>query len=373
MKGITIPVAEPVLVGNEKRYVMDCLESNWISSNGKYIKRFEDEFAALCGAEHAISCSNGTVALHLALLALGVGSGDEVVVPTLTFVSTANAVAYCGAKPVFVDSEPETWNIDPKLIEAKITARTKAIIVVHLYGHPVDMDRVMEIAGRHGIAVIEDAAEAHGALYKGRPVGSIGDIGTFSFYGNKVLTTGEGGMVVTNNARFAADIRLRRGQGMDPERRYWFPTIGYNYRLTNIAAAIGVGQLEKIEWHLERRREIAEAYALCLTDMPWVSLQPEMSWARNVYWMNSLVLDEQASISRDALGLRLADDGIETRPFFVPMHELPMYRQEETKNSFSVAERLSRQGLSLPSAASLQIEQVEWICDRILAALGGID
>ncbi|MES9899032.1 MAG: DegT/DnrJ/EryC1/StrS family aminotransferase [Sedimenticola sp.] len=371
MKDISIPVAEPALVGNERHYVMDCLDSNWISSNGKYIKKFEDGFGQLCAAEHAVSCSNGTVALHLALLALGVGPGDEVIVPTLTFVSTANAVAYCGAKPVFIDSENETWNMDVELIEGQITENTKAIIAVHLYGHPVDMDSVMAIARRHDIAVIEDAAEAHGAQYKGRPVGAIGDIGTFSFYGNKVLTTGEGGMVVTNNEHIASDVRLLRGQGMDPERRYWFTVIGYNYRLTNIAAAIGVGQLEKIEWHLARRREVADAYARCLSGVAEVSVQPEMPWARNVYWMNSLVLGEKIDISRDELASELAEHGIETRPFFVPMHELPMYQNEDESRRFVVAERLSRQGLSLPSSASLEISQVEWICDRIKIAIAG--
>jgi perosamine synthetase len=252
-----IPVAAPMLAGNEKKYVMDCLDSNWISSRGTYIERFENAFADFCGARHALSCTNGTTALHLALLALGVGAGDEVIVPTLTFVATANAVTYCGARPVMIDAEPRTWNINPCLIEEKITPRTRGIIVVHLYGHPVDMDPVIEIARRHGLFVLEDAAEAHGAIYKGQVAGSIGDIATFSFFGNKVLSTGEGGMVVTNDPELASKIRLLKDQGMDPNRRYWYPVIGYNYRMTNVAAAIGLAQVEKADWHIQQRRELA--------------------------------------------------------------------------------------------------------------------
>ena len=239
---------------------MDCLDSTWISSSGKYIEQFEKAFAEFCGVKHAVTCCNGTVALHLALMALGTQPGDEVIVPTLTYIATANAVTYCGARPVFVDSEPETWNMDPSLIEEKITPRTKGIIVVHLYGHPADMDPIMSIARRHGLFVIEDAAEAHGAEYKGHRVGSIGDMSTFSFYGNKIITTGEGGMVVTNNDSLASKARQLKGQGSVPDQRYWFPIIGYNYRMTNVASAIGLAQLEKAEWHIERRREVARWY-----------------------------------------------------------------------------------------------------------------
>jgi len=245
-----IPVANPVLNGNEKKYVLDCLESTWISSSGKYVKRFEEGFANYCCVKHALSCCNGTVALHLALLALGVGPEDEVIVPTLTFVATTNAVSYCGARPVFIDVDQETWNIDPALIEEKITTRTKGIIAVHLYGHPVDMDPIISIAFNHNLFVIEDAAEAHGAKYKGRMIGSISDIATFSFYGNKIITTGEGGMVVTSDDTLANKINQLKESGMDPDKRYWFPTIGYNYRMTNVAAAIGLAQLEKIDEHI---------------------------------------------------------------------------------------------------------------------------
>lgn len=360
---LIIPVAAPSLVGNEKKYVLDCLESSWISSNGQYIERFETAFAQFCGVKHALSCSNGTVALHLALLALGIGPGDEVIVPTLTYVATANAVLYCGATPVFIDSEPETWNLNPALLEACITPRTKAIIVVHLYGHPVDMDVVMEMAGRHGLFVVEDAAEAHGAEYKGRRVGSIGHIATFSFYGNKIITTGEGGMVVTQDDELAAKVRQLKGQGMDPERRYWFPMVGYNYRMTNIEAAIGLAQLEKIDWHIAQRRRIMQQYLDELKHVSGILFQPEKPWAKNVFWMVSIVL--APDISRDNLMVSLANAGIETRPFFYPLHTLPMHCEASRNKSFPVAEQIAARGMNLPSSASLSHSEVEFICKTI--------
>ncbi len=364
-----IPVAAPVLVGNEKAYVMDCLESTWISSNGKYIERFEEGFANFCDVKHAITCCNGTVALHLALMALGVGPGDEVIVPTLTYVATANAVTYCGARPVLVDSEPETWTINPSVIEESITPRTKGIIVVHLYGHPVDMDSVLTVARKHGLFVIEDAAEAHGAKYKGKIIGSLGDIATFSFYGNKILTTGEGGMVVTNNDDLSARVHILKGQGMDPDRRYWFSVVGYNYRMTNIAAAIGLAQLEKVDWHIGRRREIAAHYIKHLKDVKDITLQPEKSWAYNVYWMISAVLSENLLISRDHILSELAELGIETRPFFYPMHRLPIYRELAKGRSFPVADRLAARGINLPSSAALREEDIGFVCSKLVRLL----
>ena len=252
-----IPVAAPVFAGREREYVADCMESGWISSAGKYVELFEAEFAKFCGVRHAVSCCNGTAALHLALAALGVGPGDEVIVPTLTFVATANAVTYCGARPVFADSEAETWNLDPAHVASKITPRTKGIVAVHLYGNPAEMDALRALAHRHGLFLLEDAAEAHGALYRDAHAGSLGDIAAFSFYGNKIIATGEGGMVTTDDDALAARVRLLRGQGMDAERRYWFPVVGYNYRMMNLPAAIGLAQLERAEWHTGRRREIA--------------------------------------------------------------------------------------------------------------------
>ena len=361
----SIPISAPALVGNEKAYVLDCLNSTWISSSGPYVTRFEAAFAEFCDVKHAISCCNGTVALHLALLALGVCPGDEVIVPTLTFVATANSVVYCGARPVFVDSEPETWNLDATLISDRITPRTKGIIVVHLYGHPVDMDPVLALARKHGLFVIEDAAEAHGAEYKSRRVGSMVDVATFSFYGNKIITTGEGGMVITGDDALAARVRQLKGQGMDSNRRYWFPVIGYNYRMTNVAAAIGLAQLEKIDWHIARRREIANQYAHHLGGLPGFTLQPEKPWARNVYWMTSVVLDGQIRDSREAVMARLAKVGIETRPFFYPMHTLPMYQDLARKQHFPIADYLAARGLNLPSSSTLTEKEVVFVCDQL--------
>ncbi len=365
-----IPVAAPALVGNEKKYVMDCLDSSWISSNGQYIERFESAFAEFCGVKHALSCSNGTVALHLALLALGIVPGDEVIVPTLTYVATANSVLYCGAKPVFIDSEPETWNLNPALLEECVSPRTKAIIVVHLYGHPVDMDAVMAVAHKHGLFVVEDAAEAHGAEYKGRRVGSIGNISTFSFYGNKIITTGEGGMVVTNDDALADRVRQLKGQGMDPERRYWFPMVGYNYRMTNIEAAIGLAQLEKVDWHISQRRRIAAQYMEYLKENSEISFQIEKPWACNAYWMISVLLDEL--IPRDIVMKMLLEVGIETRPFFYPLHTLPMYCELVRGTSFPVAEFLAAQGMNLPSSASLSEEDVAFVSEQVARILASV-
>ena len=364
-----IPVAAPALIGNERKYVLDCLETSWISSNGEYIGRFEKAFAEFCGTRSALACANGTVALHVALLGLGVQAGDEVIVPSLTYVATANAVSYCGATPVLVDSEPVTWNMDPSQIDALITPRTKGIIVVHLFGHPVDMDPVMEIAEQHGLFVLEDAAEAHGAEYKGRRVGSIGHAATFSFYGNKIITTGEGGMVVTNDDALAARVRQLKGQGMQPGSRYWFPVVGYNYRMTNIEAAIGLAQLEDIDWHLARRRENAEWYFEFLKDCDRVRLQPEMPWARNVYWINSVVLDESVPLGRDEVMEALADQGIESRPFFYPMHVLPIYQGIAGPAGYPVADALSSRGINLPSSANLTREDVRYVSECLTAIL----
>lgn len=362
-----IPISAPVLNGNEKTYVNDCLDTGWVSSNGKYIGRFESEFAAYCGAKHAIACCNGTVALHLALLALGISPGDEVIVPTVTFVATANAVTYCGATPVFADSDLQTWNLDVADVERKITVRTKAIIAVHLYGHPADMEALAILAKKHGIALVEDAAEAHGAEVLGRRAGSLGDVATFSFYGNKNLTTGEGGMCLTDDAALGEKMRLLRGQGMDPQRRYWFPIIGYNYRMTNIAAAIGCAQLERADWHLGRRREVFAWYHELLADLPSVTWQPTADWARHACWMFTVLLGE--GHDRDTVAAKLHADGIETRPVFPPMHLLPPYQHLCAKGSLPIGEDLSRRGLNLPTGAHVSRADIERVCERLRNAL----
>jgi perosamine synthetase len=361
-----IPISNPALVGNELKYVTDCVQSSWISSVGTYVQRFEEAFAEFCGTEYAVTSSNGTTALHLALLALGVKPGDEVIVPTLTYVATANAVAYCAAKPVLVDAEPETWNMDPAQIEALITPRTKGIIVVHLFGHPMDMDPIMDISRRHGLFVLEDAAEAHGAEYKGRRVGSIGDAATFSFFGNKIITTGEGGMVTTNDRALAGEVRRLKNHGMDPHRKYWFPTIGYNYRLTNVASAIGLAQLEQIDWHLEQRHQITAWYREFLADAPGLTWQPEKKWARHVWWLFTVVMDQDIPLGRfDALA-GLKSRGVEGRQIVYPIHQLPPYQDPAHDSRFPMADRIVDRGLHLPTWSRMTREQVWHVCTSLV-------
>ena len=361
---IHIPVSQPALVGKEKKFVVDCLDTNWISSNGEYIKRFEDRFSDYVGTRNAISCSNGTVALHLALLALEIGFGDEVIVPALTFVATANAVTYAGATPVFGDSEPDTWNMDPGKIESLITPKTKAIIVVHLYGHPCDMGAIQEIARKHDLYVIEDAAEAVGARYKNKMCGGIGDIATFSFYGNKTITTGEGGMVVTNDDRLADRVRLFKGQGMDPGKRYWFIAVGYNYRMTNIQAAIGYAQMEIVEKLVSKRRKIAGWYTEALARIKGITLPAEKPYADHSYWMYSILIEDNFGRSRDGVIAHLAENGIETRPFFYPMHTMPVY--DRFNPQCPTSERIAARGINLPTYYRLKKKQVEHIADVLM-------
>lgn len=364
-----IPVAKPAMLGNEARYVNDCLETTWISSIGKYIDRFESGFAAYCHATHAISCCNGTVALHLALLGLGIGPGDEVLIPSLTYVATANAVKYCGAEPVFVDSDRQTWNLDPDDLLRKITPRSKAIIAVHLYGKPAPMDEIMSIAHEHGLKVVEDAAEAIGAIYRGQPVGSIGDVAAFSFFGNKIITCGEGGMVLTNDESLAERIRQFKGQGQDPNRRYWFPVVGYNYRMTNIEAALGLAQFEKIDYYLTARDQIDDWYRSELRTAPRISLPAGQENERRVSWLFSIVLNDCDERQRDRVMLNLREAGIDTRPFFYPCHTLPPYKSSLGASYCASAEWLGQRGLSLPTWVGLTRTQVGRISGALIAAL----
>jgi len=358
-----IPVSKPALIGREKEYVQDCLDSTWISSNGKYVDLFEKQFAEYLGVTHALSCCNGTVALHLSLLALGIGPGDEVIVPTLTYVATANAVKYTGATPVLADAEPDTWNIDAEKIEPLITAKTKAIIPVPLYGHPCDMDRIHKIAKNHRLYVVEDAAEALGAHYKGRLSGSIADISTFSFYGNKTITTGEGGMVVTNDDNLAAKVRLLKGQGMDLQRRYWFPVIGFNYRMTNIEAAIGLAQLENISRFLEKRRLIARWYNEHLKNIPGILLPVEKEYALHSYWMYTILVEKGFGRDRDETMDMLQQNGVETRPIFYPMHVMPVYKQDS--GMLKCAEEIASKGMNLPTFYDIREDDVEFIASLL--------
>jgi len=366
-----IPVAEPCLGEEELKNVIEAVKSGWISSKGKFIEEFERGFAKYCGVKYGIATANGTVALHLALKALGIGRGDEVIVPTLTFIATANAVTYCNAKPVFVDSHPEYWCINPEKIEDKITKNTRAIIVVHLYGHPCDMDWIMDIAEDKGLYVIEDCAEAHGAEYKCRKVGSFGDIACFSFYGNKIITTGEGGMCITNNEELAEKMRILRDHGMSKHKRYWHEVIGFNYRMTNLQAAIGVAQLKKLDEFVKKKREIAKWYAEELKELEekgLIKLHPEMNWAKCIYWMYSILIEDKAKVSRDDLMKMLEKNGIETRPFFVPIHMLPIY---DSGKKLSVAEELAKKGINLPSGVKLKKEDISTVCSRIEKILKG--
>lgn len=358
-----LPVAQPAFTGKELQYVSECVLTGWISSAGKFVGRFEHMMADFVGARYAVATSSGTTALHLAMLAAGIGPGDEVIVPALTFIATANAVTYTGAKPVFVDSEEETWNLDPVLVEKAITPRTKAIIPVHLYGHPAHMAPILEMAARHGLKVIEDAAEAQGAHYQGRPAGSLGDIGVFSFYGNKIVTTGEGGMLVTNDSDLADRARVLRDHGMRPERRYWHPVLGYNYRMTNLQAAVGVAQMEKIADILETRRKLAETYTRALSGIEGITLPPHADWAEPVCWLYSIVIQpDRFGCTRDQLMAALKKADIDSRAFFPCIHQQPVYATGQT---FPVAETLSRNGLSLPSYPGIQPKDIERIADVI--------
>lgn len=361
-----IPVAAPVLTGNEKAYVMECLDTTWISSAGRFITEFEQGFARFTGTRHAVATNNGTTALHLALVALGVGPGDEVIVPTLTYVASTNAIRYVGATPVLVDADPRTLNLSPEDVLAKITPRTKAVIPVHLYGHPCDMDPIVEACRARGISVLEDAAESHGALYKGRPTGSLGDVATFSFFGNKIVTTGEGGMVVTDDDALEKVLRLYRGQGMDPERRYWFPVVGFNYRMTNIAAAIGCAQLEHVDELLAARRQVARWYAEHLAGSEDLVVQPvQEEWAHHAYWIYNVLLAPGATAGqRDAVMAAMDADGIETRPVFYPMHVMPVYTADSAL--FPVATDLAQRGINLPTHGLLTEEDVARVCERLV-------
>ncbi len=365
-----IPVCEPTLQGNEKKYVDQCIETNWISSSGSFLEKFEEMFGRACQAKYAVSCSNGTTALHLALATLGIGKGDEVIVPDFTIIAVANAVLYTGATPVFVDSEPRTWNIDPDKIEEKITNKTKAIIAMHTYGCPADMDKINAVAKKHNLKVIEDAAEAHFAQYKGRPTGCLGDVGCFSFYANKIVTTGEGGIVVTNSREIADKAKLLRNHAFR-EPRFVHDEVGFNYRMTNIQAAIGVAQMERADKLLEGRRSNAPRYEAELKGVEGITLPPDCPYGTNVYWMYGVLIDEDKfGRGKEEVIRLLKEQGIETRSFFYPMHMQPAYKNNpdiDCSGSYLVSEQLYAQGLYLPSSSHLTDEQVKNVCATLKA------
>lgn len=362
-----IPVSEPDLNGRELEYLRNCVETGWISSAGRYIEDFEKTFAARCGAEHGVACTSGTTALHLALATLGIGPGDEVILPTFTMIATPNAVRYLGATPVLVDSEGVTWNMDLQAVEVAITDRTIAIVAVHTYGHPVDMDRLNAIAAEHGLWVVEDAAEAHGAEYKDRLVGSLADAACFSFYANKIITTGEGGMITTNDADLAATARRLRDHAFSDERHFWHRFVGFNYRMTNLQAAVGLAQVERWDELVQRRIDHARRYSELLAEVEGLKLPPESEDVRNVFWMYGLLILDSFGVSRDELRRSLANNGIETRTFFIPVHLQPIYYRDYEDRSFPVAEELGRRGLYLPSGAMLSNEDIEYVAHTIKA------
>lgn len=352
---IAIPIYQPHFTGKEKEYVNQCLDSTWISSKGEFVGRFESAFAKYIGITHATSVCNGTAALHLALEALGLGPGDEVIVPTLTYIASVNTIAQTGATPVFVDANGSTWQMDIADVQRKITPRTKAVMAVHLYGMPCDMDQLVMLCEAHKLFLIEDCAEAFGSYYKDRHVGSFGDIATFSFFGNKTITTGEGGMVVSNNAGLMKRAFHLKTQGVSPDREYWHDVAGYNYRMTNLCAAIGLAQLESADDIIEKKRRIAGWYQDSLDGLA-LTMNCDTEDTRHSFWLCSILLEDCSS--RDFLRAHLKNAGIETRPFFHPAHTMPMYPRAE---SYPVAESLALRGINLPSYADLSKTDVEYI------------
>jgi perosamine synthetase len=365
-----IPVCEPVLDGREMKYVTDCMETNWISSAGKYISLFEEKFSQYCGVPFGVACSNCTTALHMSLVALGIGPGDEVIIPDFTLIVSANTVILAGAKPVLVDVDFKTWCIDPALIEAKITPRTKAIMVVHMYGHPCDMEAIMEIARKHNLYIIEDCAQAHGAEVNGKKTGSFGNVSCFSFYGNKILTTGEGGMVLCRDEKIAERLRLLRNQGFQ-EPRFVHEVMAFNYRLTNIQAAIGVAQTELVEEKIARKRWIGQTYNELLAGQPDLILPYEESWAKNVYWMYGIVLKDSFGVTKDDLMKKLKEKGVDTRSFFCPMSMQPLFKGSDPRfpdvsGDYPVSVDLWNRGLYLPSGLGLTQPQMEEVAEKLL-------
>ena len=354
-----IPVYQPFLAGNEMQYVSECMETTWISSKGKYVGRFEEKFAEYIGVGYATAVSNGTVALHLALHTLGIGPGDEVIVPTLTYIASVNAIAYVGATPVFVDSEKDSWNMDTSQIVSKISSKTRAILAVHLYGAPCHMAHLSDICEKYGLFLIEDAAEAFGSKFQGKYVGSFGHISTFSFFGNKTITTGEGGMVVSNQKALIERASYLKSQAVSPAIEYWHDEIGFNFRMTNICAAIGVGQLERADEIIQKKQQLAAWYQEDLCEVPLI-FQADSQNTINSYWMVSVLA--QDSLKRDQIRQYLKENSVETRPLFHPAHTMPTFKTSEL---YPVAEYLSGCGLNLPSYPGLNREQVAFISLKI--------
>jgi perosamine synthetase len=370
-----IPVNAPLIAPGAEEQVLECIRSGWVSSNGPHVERFERAFADWLGAPHAIACTNGTSALHLALASLGIGPGDEVIVPSLTIISCALAVLYTGARPVFVDVERTTGNIDVALVERAITRKTRAIMPVHLWGQPVDMAPLHTLASKHRLLIVEDAAEAHGAAYHGRKVGTLGDAGCFSFYANKIITTGEGGMVVTARERVARQARLLRDLAHSPKRRFWHLETGFNYRMTSLQAALGLAQLQEVDAYLAKKRWMAAEYTRRLSTLPGLRLPVELPGRTHVHWMYAVIVEKRFGKTRNALMQSLQHHGIDTRTFFAPLHRQPVLRQLGLGRgqSLPVSEDLSRRGLYLPSGLAITEKQIDRVCEIVGRAARGAD
>jgi perosamine synthetase len=367
-----IPVNEPRLDGNEKKYLNECIETGWISSEGPFVKQFEQQFAARVGRKYGIAVSNGSAALDAAVAALEIGKEDEVILPTFTIISCAAAIVRAGAVPVLVDCHPHTWNMNVDQIEAKITPRTKAIMVVHIYGLPVDIEPVLNLAEKYGVQIIEDAAEMHGQTYKARPCGSFGTLSTFSFYPNKHITTGEGGMIVTDDEQLAERCYSLRNLCFQPQNRFVHEELGWNFRLSNLQAALGVAQLERLDEFVERKRHIGQLYTKLLSDIPGLQLPlPQTNYATNIYWVYGIVLNDNLPFDAKEAMRRLGEQKIGTRPFFWPMHEQPVFQKMGLFKDelYPVAEKIARRGFYLPSGLALIEEQVKRVVQAVVEVL----
>ena len=357
-----IPLYEPFISKLEKTYVNDCLDTNWISSRGKYVKLFEDRFKNFIKIKYAVSVVNGTAALHVALLALGIGEKDEVITPTFTYIATANAINYVGASIKFVDSKITSWQIDEDKISNHITSKTRAVLVPHIYGQACEMNKIKQICKKNKLFLIEDCAESFGSYYRNKHVGTFGDVSTFSFFGSKTITTGEGGMVVTNNYKIAEKVERLKMVGNDKDIHFWHNIVGYNYRMTNICAAIGLGQLSKTKFILKKKRNIFQIYKKNLINLP-ISLHEEYPNTIHSYWLVSIMLNNE--IKRDKLRNYLNNLNIETRPTFYPIHTMPMYYNKKYKNKFPIASQLGRRGINLPSGPKLSEKNIIFVCNQI--------
>lgn len=361
-----IPLCIPEIRGNEWKYVKECIDTNWVSSVGSYVNLFEERFNEYVGSKSAVVTMNGTAALQLALMTLGIGEGDEVIVPSLTFISPINTIKYVGAEPVFVDVCRDTFVMDAQKIESLITPKTKAIMPVHIYGHPADMDRIMEIAQKHNIFVIEDATEALGSKYKGKMAGTIGHIGCYSFNGNKLITTGAGGMFVTNNLEYGDRAKFLSTQTkvVTENKAFYHPEVGYNFRMPNLLAAFGVAQLENVEEYLKVKKENAEYYKELLSGTPGITLNIQKDNVENCFWLYSILVEKEYGISRDELITKLNEEKIEARPFFMPIHDMPPYKDCK-HGDLSVTKELYELGINLPSSVGLKKEDIEAVCNII--------